>query len=478
MSFFQKLKSKLPVSSGSFSRRLDELEAQNRQCLEMMEAQQRQIRELQQIILSHQQSLLSDEVHRKRIVETRQKIMDKQQRTFELQQASQQEALTRLSAMRLEILDKQQRTFERQQASQKDILARLSALRQDILDKQQRIFDAQQKTVQRGNQDLMAVLNQFYIQSSSRVASLVDDLTPVLVRDEQIRAYAEKLQLPVGGRREIPVVFITDSQYLIPMMTTASSLLRHSNGKNYFRIHVLAYNLTEEEIRKYSAFSPAITIHSVCKDYSGLTSQHLWVSPAALLKFDLPNTFAQYDKILYLDSDMLVYEDLTELFDTDLTDCYAAVVKDFSAMVAKHHRKLQMDSYFNSGMMLLNLKKMREDGITEKLFEAKKSDEHKDFMDQDAFNVVFHEQVKYMSPYYNLMLANLIRHNVSWAHLADFYGVTLKAMKRLICHPAIQHLSNIDKPWYSPLSVDYEQWQKEYVYWTRVLAMREQEMNQ
>ncbi len=52
--------------------------------------------------------------------------------------------------------------------------------------------------------------------------------------------------------------------------------------------------------------------------------------------------------------------------------------------------------YFNSGVMLLNLAAMRRDEITKKLFDYR---EHgiNFFMDQDALNVVFRDEVKFLS---------------------------------------------------------------------------------
>lgn len=321
--------------------------------------------------------------------------------------------------------------------------------------------------------NLQTNLNQFYAQTASRQAYLIRETLPLFIHDDAVMEYNAKLLSPAQGS-EIPVVFITDSQYLIPAMTAISSLLRHAKeGKYHYTIHILANDLPVQWIEHFSRLSPRLHFHVQNKNYSTLTERHAWVSPAALLKFDIPNLFPEYDKLLYLDSDMLVYQDLTSLWNLDLESFYAAVVKDLAGMIFEHHhQKMGHAAYFNTGMMLLNLKKMRQDKITERLFEAKKNDPWKHFMDQDVFNQVFQENVLYTNPRYNLMLANLYKFNVSPLMAANFYEIPLKEMKEILNTPAIQHLSNLDKPWFSVFSIDYENWHTENAYLNRILALR------
>ena len=47
-----------------------------------------------------------------------------------------------------------------------------------------------------------------------------------------------------------------------------------------------------------------------------------------LLKFDLPNLLKRYQKVLYLDGDILVKGDLFELYDTDISSVMCAAAYD------------------------------------------------------------------------------------------------------------------------------------------------------
>ena len=112
------------------------------------------------------------------------------------------------------------------------------------------------------------------------------------------------------------------------------------------------------------------------------------------------------DKLLYLDCDILIQDDLSELFSMDIDDVYAAVTKDHFAKKLNYDKAIGVENYFNSGVMLLNLKKMRKDNVYEKLLKAKQNDTLNQCVDQHALNQVFYKQVKFLSPAYNCMTVN------------------------------------------------------------------------
>ena len=66
------------------------------------------------------------------------------------------------------------------------------------------------------------------------------------------------------------------------------------------------------------------------------------------------------DKILYLDCDIVCYKDIKEIFDTDMTNYEVGVATD---AIGRHFINKK---YINSGVVLMNLKKIRENGSFEK----------------------------------------------------------------------------------------------------------------
>lgn len=125
---------------------------------------------------------------------------------------------------------------------------------------------------------------------------------------------------------------------------------------------------------------------------------------AASLRLLLPELMPEYDRILYLDCDIIVRQDLARLWkETDLGDNYLAAV--FEAPIeqqAERFRALGCDPnrYFNSGFLMMNLALMRRDNLTQRLLDACRVD-YLEFPDQDALNQVCQGRVLPLSPLYN-----------------------------------------------------------------------------
>jgi len=86
------------------------------------------------------------------------------------------------------------------------------------------------------------------------------------------------------------------------------------------------------------------------------------------------------DHIIYLDVDTICNSDIKELFDLPIDDYEVLAVRDVFIWGLKNHKK-----YFNSGMLNLNLKKIRETGYFQKARELCNK-KHMTFLDQDALN--------------------------------------------------------------------------------------------
>ncbi len=125
---------------------------------------------------------------------------------------------------------------------------------------------------------------------------------------------------------------------------------------------------------------------------------------AASFRLLLPELLPEYDKILYIDCDVIVRQDVGKLYhETELGDKWLGVV--FEAPIeqqAERFRALGCDPnrYFNSGFLLMNLAQMRQDHVSEQLLEACRVP-YLEFPDQDSLNQVCQGHVLPLSPLYN-----------------------------------------------------------------------------
>lgn len=131
-------------------------------------------------------------------------------------------------------------------------------------------------------------------------------------------------------------------------------------------------------------------------------------SPVIFYRCIAHRFFTDIDKILYLDSDTLICRDIAELFNTDINDYVIGGVRDMAPVNDKYHPQgiyvkdfsekfLNNGPYINSGVLLINLKKMAE--YENLLFETKIP---LYYPDQDLLNAAFVGKIKILPLKYNL----------------------------------------------------------------------------
>jgi len=161
--------------------------------------------------------------------------------------------------------------------------------------------------------------------------------------------------------------------------------------------------------------------------------------------------------VLYLDTDTLVREDISELFSLDLGQDLVAAVSEAQFVSA---RERQVDHackflppdvwrYFNGGVLVFNLKLIREEKLVEKVFEW--YSEHQDvatFLDQDSLNAVVAGRVRFLHPKYNYNDGWLER-QCRYSTDAEFWrGCRPAEVLEAILHPSVCHyIGKNRKPW-------------------------------
>lgn len=191
----------------------------------------------------------------------------------------------------------------------------------------------------------------------------------------------------------VRIAFISDNNYVLPLRTAIRSIIANKKPKTQIEINVIAVNITDSNInkieneRKKNVHINVIVISDGILKFKGGSVINPTVSRADIAKFYLSDILKDIDKIIYLDCDTLVLEDLSDLYNTKLGDNYAAVTDDWQTHYFVTDNK---ERFFNNGMMLLNLNKIRQDNIEAKLVDYKLNDKINRFVTQDAFNSAFY----------------------------------------------------------------------------------------
>lgn len=171
---------------------------------------------------------------------------------------------------------------------------------------------------------------------------------------------------------------------------------------------------------------------------------------------------AGLDKVLYLDCDMIIKSSIRELWETDLEGKALAALEDAPHAAATASARLHYppaSSYFNAGLMLIDLPYWRENRITSQAFEYIKT--HPDdllFHDQDVLNYLLHGKAVFIEPRWNLMDCFLTPE-------PQIQPERREALKEAISFPAIIHFTGNKKPWNPKCENPYK---KEYDFYLKL----------
>ena len=235
-----------------------------------------------------------------------------------------------------------------------------------------------------------------------------------------------------------------------------------SNPDAAFIIYILHSSLStgnQEKIRQSLTRSSLLSLEFIEGDLSSFKDcDGDRFSKAAFLRVLLPKYINKtIRKILYIDVDTICLLPIAELWGTDLHDSFCAAVENPIHRNVKHKELLGLSdpsSYFNSGVMLINLEKWREEDIPGKFItlHTTYSDKHS-FWDQDIFNILFENKWTRLHPRWNTIYTHFIL-----AHLfkkltpaTTGYVFTDKGEDIIEASesPGIIHYTGAPKPWSS-----------------------------
>lgn len=117
----------------------------------------------------------------------------------------------------------------------------------------------------------------------------------------------------------------------------------------------------------------------------------------AMFRVMLPILLPDVSRIIYLDADILVNRDMKELWDMDIREYCLAAVQDGV-------KKIGEKNYFNSGVLYMNLDRIRETGnMKDEVLNYLARDKQSGFPDQDALNVIYEKSTLFIDESWNYL---------------------------------------------------------------------------
>lgn len=280
---------------------------------------------------------------------------------------------------------------------------------------------------------------------------------------------------PAFAENNVAMVLASSDFYTIYLSAMLESIVENASDEYNYDITVLESGIKEDNkkalqllqeghenvsIRFYNVKEKMANVHLKATGH---------ISVETYYRLLIPEVFINYEKILFLDSDMTVHADMAELFNMDVTGYMVAAAHDQCCLAflngndksfARYCKEaLNLKNpydYFQAGVMLLNLTRFREKYTQKEIFEIATSRQFR-YVDQDIMNVLCEGEVKHL--------------DLEWDVFPDFGSYEYEFMpyylqkqyEKARKNPKICHHTGPNKPW-SELFADTMQTER---FWRR-----------
>lgn len=266
---------------------------------------------------------------------------------------------------------------------------------------------------------------------------------------------------PVDNSNSVPVVLSSSEEYLPYTCVTIHSLLRNGSPEYFYDIILLHYD--KFNLESIEMINKIIIKWQNCSlRFLKINNNKYYInghiSNETYARLMLPSLLINYDKVIYLDSDLIVRKDISELFYRKVKyDTMVSGVQDFDVIGQYNGREYSMKyyldcilkikypyNYLQAGVLCFYLKSIRRKVGLYKLSEVALESRLR-YFDQDVINLVCNKNIEILDCRWNVVtdcdnyrVSNIIK----YAPL-DMYDMYMSSRK----DPWIVHYSGYKKPW-------------------------------
>lgn len=263
--------------------------------------------------------------------------------------------------------------------------------------------------------------------------------------------------------KHIPVVMATDNNY-IPLVVSLTSMIENAGKNTFYDIYVLIDDsfIQESEFAVRECLSTygtqcAMSFINVGCIFDNALISIPHITRPTYFRLAIPDLLNE-DKCLYLDTDTIIMSDLQDLFSISLDNCYIAGVRhpgveifNWEDTIRKNAKIPSAAQYINAGVLVMNLKKMRLDGMVRRFLEL--ICQNMPSQDQDIINRACYGKIALIPFKYNVIT------KLADASIEDYNGCYSEMeLKEAWNNPCIIHYADRDKPWNSGVCVFIESW--------------------
>ena len=271
-----------------------------------------------------------------------------------------------------------------------------------------------------------------------------------------------------NSKNTITIVFSPDNKYIKYFSVALQSLIENANTDYFYNIIVFEKDISDRNKNILNRILPKnfyidfVNVSEHFQNYlpdASLYSKNYW-SESMFYRILIPAILQNFEKVLYIDSDVCITSDLVELFKIDFDDKSLLAVQDSASPIIALNKSRYIhltdilnlkdpSLYFNSGVLLFNINKIKThlNNYLEDLISGLKNGNLL-FPDQDLLNIVFENKVKLISGKWNCMYDSWIFNSDNYKKCLSTkdYNTWLENREK----PCIIHYTSSLKPWIYP----------------------------
>jgi len=221
----------------------------------------------------------------------------------------------------------------------------------------------------------------------------------------------------------IPIVFASNDFFMPYMAAMMQSIMENSDSKRRFcffvmnrDINIESQKLLQTQIQKFTNFKiDFIDVTVLIGKNQFFVHNRADITIETYFRLFIPKLFSAYEKVIYLDGDMICRTDIASLYDIDLGDNMIAAVRNL-ADINRFYRHEKNDTkyfdalsnlknphnYYCAGTLVFNIPQFNKDACTEKLVELALSKNWRQH-DQDILNFVTEGKTYYLLQEWNFI---------------------------------------------------------------------------
>lgn len=222
------------------------------------------------------------------------------------------------------------------------------------------------------------------------------------------------------ANKTIPIFFSIDDSYAPFLSVALKSAIDNSKSENNYRAIIMYESLSQDNRERLGSLATNnfkidfVEMNEGLETITDRLSNRIrseYFTLTIYFRLFIASMFPEYDKAIYIDSDIVLEEDIAELFSIDIGDNFIGACRDASIDGIEPFQSyveqvvgVDRNDYVNSGVLLMNLKKLR-DADFDKHFLSLLNTYHFDSVapDQDYLNAICKGSIYYLSPKWNTM---------------------------------------------------------------------------